>query len=319
MRGASTNSDLRGHDSRKGLTWRFEQIRFVLPKSTKPGDGGDGGPWVTCFAEIRFVLPKSAEPRGDSNGGPRVAARLRGGHEFQGIERPDRRLSPRQRAPLVAVEPHQPRGDVAFGGEPFHHDLVAHAADAQDVDLGLGNAQRGGTARLARALPGDPLRQRGGLARKRRVGEHRQAQPMPQRVVRHHGLAGARARTGAARRVGAVGGENFFIGAWSHRALVLTHARIRRNKNDVLVIRFVYWKSMRKTIAQRWVMRRFGRRAGVDDSGVFPSCGGIARDAVAGNSQNHSALARHKTATVVPPLVRHEAAIRPSLTPSLAT
>jgi len=237
---------------------------------------------------------------------------------LQRIEGLDGGLPPRQRAAFVAVEPHQARRDVILG-ESRGHDLVAQAAHPQHVDLRLGDANGDRVTCFARVLTCDAPGERGDLGRQRRVGEHRQAQAMAQRVARNGGLAGARARTGAARRVGAVGGENFFIGACSHRALVLTHARIRRNKNDVLVIRFVYWKSMRKTIAQRRVMRRFGRRAGVDDSGVFPSCGGIARDAVAGNSQNHSALARHKTATVVPPLVRHEAAIRPSLTPSLAT
>jgi hypothetical protein len=73
-------------------------------------------------------------------------------------------------------------------------------------------------ARLARPLPGDPLRQRGDLGRERRVGQHRQAQPMAQRVARHRGLAGARARPGAAGGIGAVGGETpLFIGACSRR------------------------------------------------------------------------------------------------------
>ena len=40
---------------------------------------------------------------------------------------------------------------------------------------------------------------------------------MTQRVARRRGLAGARARTGAARRIGAVGGENSFVGACSCR------------------------------------------------------------------------------------------------------
>jgi hypothetical protein len=93
---------------------------------------------------------------------------------LQPIERPDRELASRQRAPLVAIEPHQPGGGVG-GGETVHHDLVAHAADALDVDLRLGDAPRGCAARLACAIPGDPPRQSGGLDRKRRVGEPRQA------------------------------------------------------------------------------------------------------------------------------------------------
>jgi hypothetical protein len=133
---------------------------------------------------------------------------------LQAIERPDCGFPPRQRPPLVAVEPHQPGGDVASGGEPFDHDLLAHAADAPDVDLRLGDAERGSAARLGRVLPGDPSRQRRGLGREARIGEHRLAQPVTQRVARAPLLAGARARPGAARRIGAVGGVDSFVGAW---------------------------------------------------------------------------------------------------------
>jgi hypothetical protein len=137
---------------------------------------------------------------------------------MQGIECPDRGVSPRQRAALVAVEPHQARRDVAFGGEPFRHDLQAHAADAQHVELRLGDAQRGRVLLFARVLPADPSRKVRGLGRKRGIGQHGQTQPMAQRVARHHRLAGARARTGAARRIGAVGGENFLVAADAHPA-----------------------------------------------------------------------------------------------------
>jgi hypothetical protein len=189
-------------------TWRLQQIGFVLPKSTKLGRSGDSDPRIARPAEIGFVLPKSAQAGDGSDGAPQIAPRRRGGRQVQRIERLDRRLPPRQRAPLVAIEPHQPGGDVAGGGKAFHHDLVAQAADALDVDLRVGDAERGFTARLARALPGDPLRQRGDLRREHRVGQHRQAQPMAQRVVLDRGLADARARAGAARRIGAIGGED---------------------------------------------------------------------------------------------------------------
>jgi hypothetical protein len=197
---------LRGSTS--SWTWARHQIGFVLPKSTKPGRSGDRDPRIARPAEIGFVLPKSAQPGGGRDGNPGVAAPWRRSRDLQFIECLDRRLSPRQRAPLVAIEPHQPGGDVAGGGKAFHHDLVAQAADALDVDLRVGDAERGFTARLARALPGDPLRQRGNLRREHRVGQHRQAQPMAQRVVLDRGLADARARAGAARRIGAIGGED---------------------------------------------------------------------------------------------------------------
>jgi hypothetical protein len=134
-----------------------------------------------------------------------IASTPRGGGGVQGIECLDGRLAPRQRAPLVAVEPHQARRDVVRP-EPLRHDLQAHPADAQHIHLRLGDAERGGGMRLARALPGDASRQLRGLGRERREGEHRHVQAMAQRVARHHGLAGARARPGAARRIGAVGG-----------------------------------------------------------------------------------------------------------------
>jgi hypothetical protein len=63
-------------------------------------------------------------------------------------------------------------------------------------------------ARVVGSLPGDPLRQRQHLGSERRIGEHRQAQAVAQRVARHDRLAGARARPGAARRIGAVGGAD---------------------------------------------------------------------------------------------------------------
>jgi hypothetical protein len=153
---------------------------------------------------IGFVLPKSSEPGGGGDGGPWVAARLARGRAVQCIECLDGGLSPRQRAALVAVEPHQARRDVILG-ESLCHCPVAHAARPQHIDLRLGDADGGGVARGAGAFPGDAGRQRRDIGRQRRVGEHRQAQPIAQGVARDRGLAGARARPGAARRIGAVG------------------------------------------------------------------------------------------------------------------
>jgi hypothetical protein len=141
------------------------EIGFVLPESTQPRRGGDRGPRVAPFAETGFVPPKSAQPRGGGDRGPGIAPSRRRGRALESIERPDCGFPPRQRPPLVAIEPHQPGGDVAGGGEAFDHDLRAHAADARDVDLRLGDAQRGSAARLGRALAGDPSRQVGGLRR----------------------------------------------------------------------------------------------------------------------------------------------------------
>jgi hypothetical protein len=183
------------------------EIGFVLPKRSQLRSGGDRGPRVACPAATGFVPPKPTQLRRGGDRGPWVAAPRRRRRAFQGIERPDCGFPPRQRPPLVAVEPHQPDGDVAGGGEPFDHDLLAQAADALDVDLRLGDAQRGRAARLARVLAGDPSGQVGGLRREPRIGEHRLVQPMPQRVARAPLLAGGRARPGAARRIGAVGGQ----------------------------------------------------------------------------------------------------------------
>jgi len=162
-------------------------------------------------ATIGFVLPNPAQPRDGRDGDPRVAAPPRGGHAIQRIERLDGRLAPRQRAPFVAIEPHQARRDVVLA-KTLGHYAQAHAPHPQHVRLRLGDAERGGASRLVRALAGNPSRQFRDLGRKRRVGEHRQAQPMAQRIARHHGLAGARARAGAARRVGAIGGEDRLAG-----------------------------------------------------------------------------------------------------------
>jgi hypothetical protein len=182
------------------------EIRFVLPKSSQPRSGGNRDPRIACLAETGFVPPNPLQPRGGGDRGPGIAPSPRHGRAFQGIERPDCGFPPRQRPPLVAIEPHQPGGDVAGGTEPFDHDLLAHAADARDVDLRLGDAERGGALLLGRILPGDPSRQVGGLRREPRVGEHRLVQPVTQRVARAALLAGGRARPGAARRIGAVGG-----------------------------------------------------------------------------------------------------------------
>jgi hypothetical protein len=192
------------------------EIGFVPPKSALPRGGSDGGPRVACSADIGFVLPDSRQLRGGGDRGPWIAARPRRSRPLQGIERLDRALSPRERAALVAIEPHQPGGRIG-GGKSFDHDLRARAADARDVDLRLGDAERGGAARLGRRIPGDPARQVGGLRRERRIREHGLAQPVTQRVARAPLLAGARARPGAARRIGAVGGEDSFVGAWGGR------------------------------------------------------------------------------------------------------
>jgi hypothetical protein len=201
-------------------------LRGSADKSTQPGDRRDGGPRIARPARFGFVLPKSAQPGGGRDGDPRVAPPPRGGRRIHGIEGPDRRVSPRQRAALIAVEPHQPQRDVVLA-ETFRHDLQAHAADAQDVDLRLGDAERGGALRFARLLAGDPPRQGRGLGRERGIGQHRHAQPMAQRVARHHGLAGRRARAGAACRIGAVGGAESFIRAWSGRRSGFHRARRR--------------------------------------------------------------------------------------------
>jgi hypothetical protein len=90
--------------------------------------------------------------------------------------------------------------------EPRNHDLRAHAAHPQDVDLRLGDANGGGVPGGAGALPGDPPRQRHDVGGEPRVGRHRQAQAVAPRVAGDGGLAGRGARAGAARRIGAVGG-----------------------------------------------------------------------------------------------------------------
>ena len=177
-----------------------------------------GGAGSSRVAAIGFVPPKSAQARRGGNGNPVVTSTPRGGAGAQGIECLDGRLAPRQRAPLIAVEPHQARRDVVRP-EPLGHDLQAHAADAQHIHLRLGDAERGDGVRLACALAGDPPRQLGGVGRERRVGEHRHVQPVAQRIARHRGLAGAAARPGAARRIGAVGGAEFFTDAPRLRSL----------------------------------------------------------------------------------------------------
>jgi hypothetical protein len=178
---------------------------FVLPNSAKPYPGschrGSGG------RQNGFVLPESAEPCGRDYGRPRIAAPRRHLDDLQCIECLDRRLAPRQRAALVAVEPHQARRDVILA-ETLGHDLRAHAAHPQHVDLRLGDADGGGMACGARVRAGDAPGQRDDLGRQRRVGEHRQAQAVTHGVARDRGLAGARARAGAARRVGAVCGAD---------------------------------------------------------------------------------------------------------------
>jgi hypothetical protein len=203
---------------------RWTEIGFVLPKSLEATGGGDGGPAFALRATagrhssrpIGFVLPKSAEPCGGGDGRPGIAAPPGRNPAVEEIERLDGRLAPRQRPPLVAVEPHQARRDVILA-ESLGHDLRAHPAHPQHVRLRLGDADCGGVAGGARALPGDALGERRDLGRQRRVGEHRQAQPVAQRIAGDGGLAGPRARPGAARRVGAVGGENSFVGACSGR------------------------------------------------------------------------------------------------------
>jgi hypothetical protein len=177
---------------RRPCSARAAAIGFVPPKSA---------------CALRAPAEKSAQPRSRRDRGPAVGPAPRGGHGVQAVECLDGRLAPRQGPALIAVEPHQSRRDIALA-EAGGHDLQADAADAQHVHLRLGDAERGGAVRLARALPGDPPRQRGGLGRERRVGQHRHVQPMAQRIPCHHGLAGGGARAGAARRIGPVGGAD---------------------------------------------------------------------------------------------------------------
>jgi hypothetical protein len=188
--------------------------RLRSAKSAQAGHGRDGDPRIARPAAIGFVLPKSAQPGRGRDRDPRVPAPRRDRRSIQRIEVPDRGPSPRQGAALIAVEPHKSQGDVVLA-ETFRHDLQAHAADPQEIDLCLGDAERGRAPRLARALPGDPARQFRDLGRERGIGQRRDAQPMAQRVTGHHRLAGGRARAGRARRIGAVGGDLTFTGASS--------------------------------------------------------------------------------------------------------
>jgi hypothetical protein len=145
-------------------------------------------------------------PCGGRHGDPWIAAPPPGRRSIQRIKCRDGGVSSRQRAPLVAVEPHQARRDVLLA-ETLPHDLQTHAADAQDVDLRLGDAERGLAVPFVRLPSGDPPRQGRGVGRERGVGQYRHAQPVAQRVARRHRLAGGRARAGAARRIGPIGGD----------------------------------------------------------------------------------------------------------------
>jgi hypothetical protein len=184
-----------------------EEIGFVLRKSTKLRDGGDRDPGIARPAGSGFVLPEATQPGGGRDSSPRIAPPPHGRRGIERIEGLDGGLSPRERAAFVAVEPHQARRNIVIA-ETFRHDLPAHAADAQDVDLRFGDAKRGGAARFAGVGSGNPLRQRGDISRKGGIGENGHAQAVTQRIACHCGLAGRRARAGAARRIGAVGSAN---------------------------------------------------------------------------------------------------------------
>ncbi len=186
---------------------RRRDIGFVPPKCTELGRDGDRDPRIAGPPAIGFVLPKPAQPGGGRDRDPGVAAPQRSGRALQCVECLDRRFPPRQRPPLVAVEPHQAQRDVILG-EAFGHDLRADATHPQHVDLRRGDADRGVMARGAGALAGNAPGQLHDLGRQRRIGEHRHVEPVAKGVAGDRRLAGARARASAARRVGAVGGAH---------------------------------------------------------------------------------------------------------------
>ena len=233
------------HDRR-----RAGDIGFVLPDSAfalwasadrcAATGGGNGGALKACPAEIGFVLPNSAQPRRGGDRGPRIAcprrhrvcsAKVRAAPRRRrrrprdcgvaaarpgapGIERLDGGLPPRQRAPLVAVEPHQPGGDVAAAANPSI--MICVRTRRMRWMSTCASAMRNAAARRGSLASSPAIRRASvrGLGRERRIGQHRLVQPVTQRVARAPLLAGARARPGAARRIGAVGGVDFFIGAW---------------------------------------------------------------------------------------------------------
>jgi hypothetical protein len=116
----------------------------------------------------------------------------------------ERDVMPKPGASLVALDAEQRLAHVAAGGARGVQRLT-DPFDTGKIDLGLGQAERDFVARGARALAGDPPRAGFDLAREGWIGQHGNAQPVPARIPRGLGLAGGRARAGAASRVLLIG------------------------------------------------------------------------------------------------------------------
>ena len=140
-------------------------------------------------------------------------------HPARCIEGTDCAPAARERAPLVALDGSEPRAELcraALAGQACGNQFVAHAADAQEIDLRLRDRAREraefsvhgrALAFLTRGL--DPLRRMDhpikcghDLARERLdrgggcgIGEDRDAEAMAQRIAGARRLAGGGART----------------------------------------------------------------------------------------------------------------------------
>jgi hypothetical protein len=129
------------------------------------------------------------------------------------VEIADRALAAREGGLLVAIEPRKPheRAGVARIGIERGEQRELGAAHPVEIDDRLGDAagerMAGSIRRLAHHRCLDAAGEVDDLARRRRLGQHRQGQAVPARIARRDRLAGRRARAGAARRIAAVGAD----------------------------------------------------------------------------------------------------------------
>ena len=183
-------------------------------------------------------------------------------HPALRIESADGTPAPRERASLVALdggEPGAEPGRTIFPGQARGNQLLAHAADAEEIDLHLCHRARERAKIGVRGQPVasltcrlDPLRRmdrpiklghdsarerfdRGGG---RGIGEDRNAEAVAQRIAGARRLAGRGARTTSLR--GFVGGVFGGVAEVRHRIIPLPPRSVARpitaaNQDDVVI------------------------------------------------------------------------------------
>jgi hypothetical protein len=205
---------------------RFSGLASFCPFRRSPDEGAErrnpglASPHSASLHAGYKQRPRKRNARAETIGVSSLAsfrpfARADGGahRKDRRVERADGALAAREGAALVAVEmrePHERAGIARIGVERGEQRELG-AAHPVEIDHCLGDpageSVAGRIGRVADQRRLDAAGERDDLRRKRGVGEHRQGEAVPARVVCGGRLAGGRSRAGRAQRIAPVGAD----------------------------------------------------------------------------------------------------------------